>query len=422
MRAALAIAGKDLRLLLRDRPGAFFTFVFPLAIAVFFGYVFSGTGSEPLRVAVLVERAAPAAESLAAAIAADGAFTVERVSSRAEGEARVRRGDAAALLVVPGSYEADVDGLFGGGGARLSLVVDPSRRAEGAMLVGKVHEVAFRTVFASLADPEVLGRMLDRAERSLAEADMPITDRLAIRTAIARARSMASARAAARGEPETPTAPWTPVSVGVEELAVRPGVPANSFAISFMQGIAWALLGAVSAFTSGLAEERERGTMVRLMAAPLRPSAILAGKALGCFAACMSTEWLLVAVGTAFFGVEVSGWWALVAVTSATAFCFSGCMMLLAAAFRTQGAAHGAGRAVLLVLALVGGGSVPVVFMPPFLRWASNASPFKWAVVAAEGATWRAWGAEELVLPVAALLAVGAAGLLAGARLVRHVA
>ena len=51
MRAAVFLALKDLRLLLRDRAAAFFTFVFPLAIALFFGYVFSGTTSEPLRVA-----------------------------------------------------------------------------------------------------------------------------------------------------------------------------------------------------------------------------------------------------------------------------------------------------------------------------------------------------------------------------------
>ena len=43
MRAVLALALKDLRLLARDRAAAFFTFAFPLAIALFFGYVFGRT-------------------------------------------------------------------------------------------------------------------------------------------------------------------------------------------------------------------------------------------------------------------------------------------------------------------------------------------------------------------------------------------
>ena len=44
MRAITAIAWKDLRLLMRDRGAAFFVFLFPLAVAVFFGAVFGGAG------------------------------------------------------------------------------------------------------------------------------------------------------------------------------------------------------------------------------------------------------------------------------------------------------------------------------------------------------------------------------------------
>jgi ABC-2 type transport system permease protein len=110
----------------------------------------------------------------------------------------------------------------------------------------------------------------------------------------------------------------------------------------------------------------------------------------------------------------------MVVVTLVTAFGFSGIMMLLAAGFRTQGGAQGAGRAVLLVLAMIGGGTVPIVFMPPFLRVASNLSPFKWAVMAAEGATWRSWGMAEMLLPLAVLAAIGVFGLTVGTALVRR--
>ncbi|MFM8733428.1 MAG: hypothetical protein ACKOV8_12270, partial [Phycisphaerales bacterium] len=189
IRQAAILAGKDLRLLLRDRAAAFFTFAFPLAVALFFGYVFSGTTSEPLKVVAFVERPSPQASALVGALDEDGGFALSMAASRADGELAVRRGRAAAMIVVPIGYAEGLDGIFAGGGARLELVVDPSRRAEGTMLVGKVHELAFRTVFASMGDPEQLARMLDRAEKSLEAADMPITDRLAIRTALARARA-----------------------------------------------------------------------------------------------------------------------------------------------------------------------------------------------------------------------------------------
>jgi ABC-2 type transport system permease protein len=421
MRASLELALKDLRLLSRDRAAAFFTFVFPLAIALFFGYVFSGTTAEPMRVAAFVESASPAADTLVRALSEDGAFVLNRVESREDGERLVRSGTAAALVVVPASYSEGVDGMLTGAGPHLGLVVDPSRRAEGSMLVGKVHEVGFRTVFSSMADPVQFGRALDRMEASLKDSEFSASDKLAIRVALGRARSMAaqSPKDAGTGGMSGMSA-WKPISVDVTELAMRPGIPANSFAISFTQGVAWALFGAVLAFGSGIAEERQRGTLVRLRVSPMSPNGILMGKALACFLTCMATEWLLVFFGVAFFHVAVSSWLFMAVVIAVTAFGFSGLMMLLAAGFRTEGGAQGAGRAVLLVLAMVGGGTVPLVFMPPFLRAASNISPFKWAVMAAEGATWRNWGPDEMWLPLAVLAAIGAIGLTAGTALVRR--
>jgi ABC-2 type transport system permease protein len=272
-----------------------------------------------------------------------------------------------------------------------------------------------------MADPAQFGRALDRMEASLKASDMSSSDQLAIRVALGRARSMAakSSQDAGAGSASGMSA-WKPVSVDVTELAMRPGIPANSFAISFTQGVAWALFGAVLAFGSGIAEERQRGTLVRLRVSPMSPNGILMGKALACFLTCMATEWLLVFFGVAFFHVAVSSWLAMAVVIAVTAFGFSGLMMLLAAGFRTEGGAQGAGRAVLLVLAMVGGGTVPLVFMPPFLRAASNISPFKWAVMAAEGATWRTWGPDELWMPLAVLAAIGTVGLTAGTALVRR--
>ncbi len=421
MRAAVFLALKDLRLLLRDRAAAFFTFVFPLAIALFFGYVFSGTTSEPLRVAAFVEQSSPAATMLIKALDEDGGFKLTVTDARAAGEQLVRRGDAVALLIVPAAYAEGIDGVFSGGGAKLGLVVDPSRRAEGAMLVGKIHEVAFRTVFAAVGDPVQFARVLDRMEESLKASDFSFTDRLAIRTALSRARTMSTPAADGSAAKQSPTvADWKPVTVDIAELSMRPGVPANSFAISFMQGIAWALFGAVLSFGSGIAEERQRGTLVRQLVSPMSPNQILFGKALACFVTCLATEWMLVFFGMFLFRVEVSHWPLMVVVTLVTAFGFSGIMMLLAAGFRTQGGAQGAGRAVLLVLAMIGGGTVPIVFMPPFLRVASNLSPFKWAVMAAEGATWRSWGMSEMLLPLAVLAAIGVFGLTVGTALVRR--
>jgi hypothetical protein len=43
-------------------------------------------------------------------------------------------------------------------------------------------------------------------------------------------------------------------------------------------------------------------------------------------------------------------------------------------------------------------------------------------VLAAEGATWRAWGADEMWLPLAVLVAIGVLGLVLGVLLIRRTA
>ncbi|MGI8782732.1 MAG: ABC transporter permease [Acidobacteriota bacterium] len=54
MRAIFAMAGKDLRLLIRDKAGFFFTFIFPLLFAMFFGAIFSGSGGGMARIKLVV--------------------------------------------------------------------------------------------------------------------------------------------------------------------------------------------------------------------------------------------------------------------------------------------------------------------------------------------------------------------------------
>ena len=63
---------------------------------------------------------------------------------------------------------------------------------------------------------------------------------------------------------------------------------------------------------------------------------------------------------------------------------------------------------------MIGGGTIPLAFMPPFLRAASQASPFSWAILAIEGAVWRGFAFTEMLAPLGILLFIGALGLVLG--------
>ena len=92
---------------------------------------------------------------------------------------------------------------------------------------------------------------------------------------------------------------------------------------------------------------------------------------------------------------------------------FTSIAMMIAAVFRTSGGVEGAGRAIILIMALIGGGSIPFVFMPPAMRSLSVISPFRWAIAAIEGPLWRGGSIADQAIAIGAvaLVGVGCAGI-----------
>lgn len=414
MRAPLLIAFKDLLLLVRDIPAAFFTFVFPLGVAFFFGFVFGGGGGKPsaMNVAVWNGSGGTASTAFVNALKGDDAFAIKDAATREAGEALVRSDKAVGLIALPADFDDRAKDMLTGNGPTVDLVMDPSHNAEGGLITGKLAQISFQSMMKSMSDPATANGMIAQMEQALANSGLPASYQQSFKDALEKVPQLNKVVAdqAASGDESTAQqmADWMPVRVKASTLEVTPGVnPPNMFAISFLQGIAWGLFGAVLSFTGSMVDERERGTLTRLMAAPISAWQILLGKATACFLTCVAVEAMLIVVGVYVCRIVVTSVPLLVVATLCTAFAFTGIMMVLAGVFRTQGGAQGAGRGALLVLALIGGGSIPVFVMPPVMQMASSISPFKWAVTAAEGATWRGLSLQDMLPSLGVLLAIG---------------
>jgi len=96
------------------------------------------------------------------------------------------------------------------------------------------------------------------------------------------------------------------------------------------------------------------------------------------------------------------------------ALCVVGIMMLMSVIGRTEEAVAGASWGANVVMAMFGGGMIPLAFMPTFMKTLSNFSPMKWGVLALEGAIWRGFSFTEMLYPCAILIAVGAVGITGG--------
>ncbi|MBL0926723.1 MAG: ABC transporter permease [Phycisphaerales bacterium] len=429
-RPILAIARKDLLLLLRDRINFFFTFFFPMIIGLFFGVIFAGGGSLPtIRVGVVDLDGSPASRAMAADLAATDGLSVQLIDAGgappdpAAAAARVRRGELAAVITLPKGFGAGMKSMLRGRGLAIEGVIDPTRKAQAGLLAGKLNELAFRQLSRVFEDPAQSREMIEGARADLrADREVDPVTRAAVEVlfsaidglARTNARRAGAARAGGAGNG------FRPVEVQLKEVAADDRGPPHSFAITFPQAAVWGLLGCCVAFAVSLVQERSRGTLIRLLTAPVGRTQVMLAKALACFATAVTVQLLMMAIMAA--RVSPQSWTLLAVAVLCGAAAFTGIMMLLAVISKTEGGSAGVGRGALLLLAMFGGGSIPLQFMPDWMQAASSVSPFKWAILAMEGAIWRGYGASEMLLPCGVLLGFGAAGFGLGARVFRRTA
>lgn len=442
MGAVFALATKDLRLLSRDRADCFFTFVFPLAVALFFGYVFGGGGggTSAMNIAVVDLDQSDASRAFVNDLSSDAALKVRTLETRDMGNLAVRGGEVTASVIIPEGF-GEGSMFSGGGGLRLEAVVDPTRKAEAGLLQGKLNEIGFKQMSRMFADREIMDRNLEQARRDLARAEginpaqklafgllfdsmsnLSRTGAMGTGTTDAGATNLGATDPGAASPNANTQAPtgWRPVSITMTELARDDKRIMSAFELSFPQGVVWGLMGAVMAFASSLADERTRGTLTRLTTAPVTMGHILGGKALACFITCVLVQTILLGFGVLVMDVRVLHPLMMVFAVLAASFGFTGLMMVIAGMARTTSAAQGYARAIVLVLAMIGGGTIPVMFMPSLLKTVSAVSPFKWVVDAVEAAMWRATDVSDMLLPIAVLLGIGIAGYIVGTTAVRR--
>ncbi|HQR29731.1 MAG TPA: ABC transporter permease [Anaeromyxobacteraceae bacterium] len=412
--AILAIAAKDLRLLSRSRSTLFFALGWPVLMALFFGYVFGGGGEKGrIPVAVVDEDGTPESARLLARLSGTAGLEISP-ATREEATALVRKGKRSAAVIVPAGYGEAADRVFHGEPRRLVLEVDPARAAEGAMLEGILTGAAMQGMQELVTDPERGRAMIGRSLADL-ESAPPSEGRDSTQRLLGELRAWLDRPAPSGGEDAARPA-WKPLEIERREVRREKAGPRSAFDFTFPQGILWGVIGSALGFSLSLVTERTRGTLLRLETAPLSRLDVLAGKALACFAAILAVEALLLSLGVAAFGIRPASWILLAAAAVALAACFVGIMMAVAVIARTEQAAGGLGWAILMPLAMIGGGMIPLFVMPSWMQAASHVSPVKWGILALEGATWRGFTAAEMAPALGVLLGVGLLGMAFGIR------
>jgi ABC-2 type transport system permease protein len=425
MRELWALAMKDLRLLVRDKAGFFFTFFFPILYAVVFGTLFPAGDDAPSATPIIVVDLdkSEGSREFVESLSTGGDLAVTPMDDRAAALDQVRLGKKAAVVVVPEGFGAAAGNIFAGEPMRLEVGVDPSRAAEAGLIQGLLTAHAYERLQSMFTDFSAASDMAENAMESVDEAsdeELPPAQRAILKTFLGSLDHFLTAlpEAQAADGDESEAVAFNPVEIESLEIAPPPRAgPRSPYAVSFPQGIVWGIMGCAAGFGISLVTERTKGTLTRLRTAPLARSRVLLGKALACFLTTVGVAVMLLLIARFAFGVVPSSLPLLAAAVLSAAVAFVGIMMLLATIGRTEAAAGGIGWAVLLVFAMFGGGMIPLMFMKGWMQTLSHFSPVKWAIYALEGAIWRGFTPEQMLLPCGILIGIGVAGFALGSRL-----
>ncbi len=406
MDAVLTLALKDLKLLIRHRISLFWIFVFPLLLALFFGFAFGGSGerARALPVAVVDNDDSPASRKLIERMKETNALAIEH-HPRDEAEDAVRRGNLVAFVIIPKGY-GERAGRFGRLDDRptVEVGIDPARQAEKGYLQGILTQVLYSGLQDTFSDPKKMKEQVEQARQELKKVGEvpPWLDDL-----FKSLEKMPDNWQIPQGEGAA-ASPLQPANLAEVPVARSEEGPLSAYEITFPSSILWGVLGCVQTFVISIVNERVGGTFLRLKVSPLAWWQVLAGKALACFLACVAVSLVLLLLGHIIFGVRIEKPLHLALAIPSTAICFVGILMLLATFGKTVDGVAGMAWGILMPLAMLGGGMIPLMVMPNWMLTASHVSPVKWGIWTLEGAIWRPLSIAEMLPACGLLLAIGA--------------
>ncbi|MHB1135430.1 MAG: ABC transporter permease [Coriobacteriia bacterium] len=382
MRKILALAWLNAVQLLRNPAEVVAVVVLPLVLTMLFGSAFAGAQVSELSVLFVDEDGSSYSAQVGELIDAEESLKIVQ-ATREEAEAQISEGEAAVAVLVSEGFGSDLPNAQ----AAIEIMRNPTSQS-GYAVFAVVQGIAMRmSGNAAAAD------IVSTAMPGVAEFDEVYAD------------------ADARWEPVPPV--YTEGQTVVASEVRGDSVIAEGTAQSSIGFTVWFILFMTFGSAGGILEEREQGTLRRLLVAPISRGTILSGKVLGTVLAASVQALVLVLVGALAFGVE----WGrdplgVVLVLGSYILAGTGLAVMISALVRTRDQMSGLSPLVSTGLAMLGGCLWPLEIVSPFMQTIAKLTPTGWAVIGLTDVVYRNQGVQAAVVPTLVLL--GFAGVMLG--------
>ena len=375
---------KDLILFLHDQRSVILTFLLPVILITLFAFAYGSIGayngrSEPVKLLVTdLDKTTSSKEIIYKIDSLEDIITV--VSDSIKSKELVIKGEYACALII---YKGFKDSLEYGNATPIELVYDRSREMEISILQQNLISI----LMSSTSEIMIKKNIEKYLKELFPDDENDISDDI-FGTVIKKDRNKQAIK-------------WTPI-VGIK----------NDTRLGLIQAVAGTailmLLFSVAGVGTSILEEKENGTINRLLYSPLKGSTILYSKML--FAFFISILQLTTMFLFAWFilnmdmRVDIPG---LILMIIATSFAVSSIGIFLAAVARTRQQAQNLSTIIILVMSAIGGSMIPLFIMPSILQKIALLSVNYWGIQGFYDIFWRALPLEEILPKILILMSIG---------------
>lgn len=366
MQAILIVAAKDLKQRVRDRSFFIFGVLAPFSLAFILNLVLGGTFdlnqiTFTPTYAIVDEDTGFYGDVFEGIISSQDGWTVERLESASAASEAVESGDASAAIVIP---EGFLQAVGEGQAASIDVIGTPD-----GLITRTIAEAIAGGVVAESIGVQLSGAVLGMDPQMIAFEFQIQPPALALADRAAEIRSLDST---------------SYFAVGLSTL----------FLFFTVQG------GIVSVL-----EERQNGTMARLLVAPMTRLQLLLGKTASSIVTGLVSMAVLVTGTTLLMGADWGNPLGVALLSLAGVLAATGLAILLATVAKNAEQAGNFGAIVAMVLGMLGGVFFPIGQGPQFLALISKVSPHAWLLQGFGDNTAGAWGG--VLVAAGAILAFG---------------
>ena len=223
------------------------------------------------------------------------------------------------------------------------------------------------------------------------------------------------------------TAPPLPGIVGWEERSITGGAAKVNAFDQYVPGfgITFLLIDMLWGVGVGLIDERDWGTLARLLISGAPASGMMLGKLTSRFLIGLGQMILLFGAGWVLFGISLGhNAWALLLPAAAISFAAAAFSLVIACVANTRDAVLPIGAMAALAMSAIGGCWWPLDFEPYWMRAVALGMPTTWTMAAFNNLMIRGLDPSSTAGPSAVTFAIGmgflAIGILSSSRIYRH--